>query len=310
MTPPPLAGLLLLGALTVFWGGNWPAMKLALRELDPWTFRTVCLLAGGGGLLALVRAGGLRLSVPREDRASLCLVTLFNITAWHLLSAYGLTLIGAGRAAIIAYTMPLWTVVFGWLLLRERLTAPRLLALALGLAGLAVLLLPEAARLAAAPAGVLFMLGAAAMWAVGTVLIKARRWRMPTAVLTGWQLVLGAVPIVAGAAVLGRAPSPATLAGATLAGVAYATVVGVIFCHWAWFKVVEILPATVATIGTLGVPVVGVLSSALVLGEPVGTGEGIALVLVGAGLAVLVSGGGQPAPPAAESPRRAAPSHR
>ena len=201
MSNRPLGGLLLLGALTFLWGGNWPAMKLALRELDPWTFRTVCLVVGGGGLLALVRASHQSLRVPRGERWPLCLVALFNITGWHLCSAYGLTLVQAGRAVIIAYTMPLWTVAFGRLLVGERITPARLLALGLGIGGMAALLAPEARALSAAPGGVLLMLGAAVSWAIGTVLTKAQRWTISTGALTGWQLVLGAVPIAMGAAV-------------------------------------------------------------------------------------------------------------
>lgn len=291
----PLPGVLLLGALTVLWGSNWPAMKLALREIDPWTFRTVCLVVGGGGLLVLVRAGGHRLAIPRAERWPLLVVAVFNITTWHLLSAYSLTLIQAGRAAIIAYTMPLWTVLFGRLLLGERLTRARVAALGLGLAGLAVLVAPDARALWAAPTGALLMLTAAGLWAVGTVLIKAVPWTMPTAVLTGWQLVLGALPIALGAALrwlggVGTGPHLAGLGAAALLGTAYATLVGVIFCHWAWFRIVATLPATVAAIGTLGIPVVGVFSSAVVAGEPIGAGEIGALGLVVGGLALLVRG--------------------
>ena len=196
----PLGGVLLLAALTVLWGSNWPAIKLAVRELDPWTFRTICLLVGGGGLLALVRAGGHSLAVPRAERGPLALAALFNITAWHLCSAYGLTRIQAGRGAIIAYTMPLWTVIFGRVLLGERIGGARLAALALGLAGMAVLIAPDARALWAAPAGTLLMLAAAVAWAIGTVLTKATRWTMSTAALTGWQVVLGGIPIALGAA--------------------------------------------------------------------------------------------------------------
>jgi drug/metabolite transporter (DMT)-like permease len=292
----PLGGLLLLGALTVLWGGNWPAMKLALREIDPWTFRTTCLLVGGGGLLALVRAGGQSLRVPRAERWPLALVALFNITGWHLCSAYGLTLVPAGRAAIIAYTMPLWTVVFGRLLVGERLTRARLAALGLGLAGMAALVAPEAGALWAAPAGTLLMLGAAVSWAVGTVLTKSRRWAIPTALLTGWQVVLGGVPIALGAALRLAVADDAGVrawvapSAAALVGTAYATLVGVLFCHWAWFRLVAILPAAVAAIGTLGIPIVGLFASAVALREPVGSAELLALVLVVSGLGILVGG--------------------
>ena len=295
MSARPLGGLLLLGVLTLLWGSNWPAMKLALRELDPWTFRTICLLVGGGGLLALVRAGGQSLRVPPAERGPLALVAFLNITAWHLCSAYGLTLVQAGRAAIIAYTMPLWTVIFARLLVGERITRPRLAALALGLGGMAALIAPEASALWRAPAGTLLMLVAAASWAIGTVLTKAQRWTIPTAALTGWQVVLGAAPIALGAAirfVSGAAPRLASLSSAALLGTAYATLVGVIFCHWAWFRLVSILPVAVATIGTLGIPIVGLFTSALVLGEPVGPAEILALVLVVSGLGILIGGMG------------------
>jgi drug/metabolite transporter (DMT)-like permease len=292
-----MGGLLFLAALTVLWGSNWPAIKLAVRELDPWTFRTVCLLVGGGGLLAIVRAGGQSLAIPRGERGPLALAALFNITAWHLCSAYGLTRIQAGRGAIIAYTMPLWTVIFGRLLVGERIGSTRLAALLLGLAGMAVLMAPDARALWAAPAGTLLMLAAAVAWAIGTVLTKASRWTMPTAVLTGWQVVLGGVPIALGAVLRAAGADGTSLlsqlltaSSSAILGTAYATLVGVVFCHWAWFRIVAILPAATAAIGTLGIPIVGVFASALVLGEPVGPAELLALALVVGGLAILILG--------------------
>ena len=310
MSSRPLGGLLLLGALTVLWGGNWPAMKLALRELDPWMFRTICLLVGGGGLLALVRAGGQSLRIPRAERLPLILAAFFNITAWHLCSAYALTLVQAGRAAIVAYTMPLWTVIFGRLLFGERITRARLVALGLGLAGMVALVASEASTLWAAPAGTLLMIAAAMSWAIGTVLTKAHPWTIPTAVLTGWQVVLGAVPIVIGAtlrlAYTGDPGLPARVAppsAAALLGTAYATLVGVIFCHWAWFRLVAILPSAVAAIGTLGIPIVGLFASAVILRETVGSAEILALILVLAGLGILVGGLADRAPESLPGPR-------
>jgi drug/metabolite transporter (DMT)-like permease len=293
----PLGGVLLLAVLTVLWGSTWPALKVALRELDPWTFRTVCLVVGGGGLLMLARAGGQSLRVPRAERWPLAVVALFNITAWHLCSAYGIMLVQAGRAAIIAYTMPLWTVVFSRLMVGERITRSRLAALSLGLAGLTALVLPEAPAIWNAPAGTLFMLGAAVSWAIGTVLTKERRWTMPTTALTGWQLVLGAVPIALGAALrlakegdAGLLSQLTSLSTTALFGTAYSTFIGAIFCHWAWFRLVGILPASVAAMGTLGIPIVGLFTSALVLGEAVGPAELTALVLVVSGLGILIGG--------------------
>jgi len=170
-------------------------------------------------------------------------------------------------------------------------------ALLLGLAGMAVLMAPDARALWAAPAGTVLMLAAAVSWAIGTVLTKASRWTMPTAALTGWQVVLGGVPIALGAVLRAAGPDGvpllsqlASASSATILGTAYATFVGAIFCHWAWFRLVSILPAATAAIGTLGIPIVGVFASALVLGEPVGPAELLALGLVVGGLAILVRG--------------------
>ena len=293
-TGVPLGGLLLLGALTLFWGCNWPAMKLGLRTLPPWTFRTVCLAVGGVGLLGIAKAGGHPLRIPRGERGPICLVAFFNITAWHLLSAYGLMLIQAGRAAILAYTMPLWAVLLGRALLGERLTPARRLGLGLGLLGMAILVGPEARRLLAAPVGALLVVAAAACWALGTVIMKRYRWTLPTVLLTGWQVALGGLPVLAGALLLETPPPLADLDVAGLAGTAYAAVIGVILCHYLWFRIVRMLPSGVAAIATLGVPVVGVFSSALVLGEGVGLAELAALGLVVSALGLVLGGPRRP----------------
>ncbi|MFQ5827797.1 MAG: DMT family transporter [Candidatus Methylomirabilia bacterium] len=291
----PLTGVILLGALTILWGLNWPAMKLGLSEVEPWTFRTLCLLTGGIGLLGIGKTGGHSLKIPRRERWPVCVVALFNTTAWHMFTAYGLTLIGAGRAAIIAYTMPLWAVILGRVVLHERVAPARSLALLLGLAGLAILIGPELSILWAAPVGALFMLGAAVSWATGTVLVKHVQWTMPTVLLTGWQLLLGAVPVMIGQIILEPVPSLADLGVKGVVGTAYAALIGVLFCTYAWFRIVRMLPSGIAAIGTLGVPAVGVFSSGLILGEPVGLREVAALGLVMSAVGLVLLGPSVPA---------------
>jgi drug/metabolite transporter (DMT)-like permease len=135
------------------------------------------------------------------------------------------------------------------------------------------------------------MLSAAIGWAAGTVAVKAMRFEMSAVALTAWQLAVGGVPVLAGMLVFegGGAgfanglPSPPSLAG-----LVYAATVPMIFCHWAWYRVLEILPASLASIGTLAVPVVGVLSSALLLGEAFGWTEIAAMACVVAALALAL----------------------
>ncbi|WP_029007836.1 DMT family transporter [Azospirillum halopraeferens] len=286
--PRPLEGPLLLASLALFWGTNWPAMKLALTGMDPWTFRALCLAAGGGGLLLAVRMTGRSLRIPEGDRWPLLVVSLFNVTGWQICSAVGLTFMEAGRASIIAFTMPVWASLLGVLLLKERLTAARLAGLGLGLAALALLVAPALDKLGAAPWGVVFMLGAAVSWAAGTVGLKLHRWSLDTVQLSGWQLTLGGLPVVAGMLAFGE---PARLADApwdSLAAALYAMLIPMIYCHWAWFRVVALFPANVAALGTLAIPVVGVFSSGLLLGERLGIAELAALGLVVAALGLVL----------------------
>jgi drug/metabolite transporter (DMT)-like permease len=102
----PAHSLPLLAGLSLFWGVNWRIMKIVLAEIPVWTFRTLCLVGGGLGLLGLVRANGIFLTIPKKELGALLMVSGMNVTGWHLFSAYGVCYMQAGRASIIAYTMP------------------------------------------------------------------------------------------------------------------------------------------------------------------------------------------------------------
>jgi drug/metabolite transporter (DMT)-like permease len=288
------AGIVLLVALTITWGLNWPMMKLALADVPPSTFRSLCLMVGGGALLALARAAGTSTSVPRRLLPALALVSLFNITGWHLFSAYALLHTGSGRAAIIGYTMPLWASLLSVWVLDLRPTARQITALLLGMAALALLMVKDFGVLGAAPTGALLMLGASLCWAIGTVLVKRFAWDgLAITTLTGWQQLIGGVPIVIGWWLLEPVPDLSALSLPAALGLAYAVFVAMIFCQTAFFKLLSLLPAHVASISVLPVPVVGVISSAMILAEPVGPAEIAALALVVGGLFLLVRPGGR-----------------
>jgi len=284
----PKVGLVLLMFLSLFWGFSWPMMKIGLREIPVWTFRTLCLFLAGGGILCIAKASGVKLAIPRSEFRPLLLVSLLHITGWQLCSAYGLIYMGAGRAAIIAYTMPVWASILGAVLLGERLTLARVIGLLLGLAGLSILVSPDIKAVGSAPLGAIFMLGAAVTWAGGTVLLKYFRWTIPITVLTGWQLIFGGIPVIIGAFILEPMTVVLHVSWQAALATGYAILIGNIFCYWAWIKVLSLFPASVASIGTLAIPVIGVLSSALVLGEPVGFREIASLILVVMALFVVM----------------------
>ncbi len=285
----PKAGFFLLGALSLFWGINWPGMKIVLMELPVWWFRSMSVSAGAFGLLMIAWATSGTVRVARAEIRPLLLCALFNIVGWHLFTGYGVSLMPAGRASIIAFTMPVWAALLGNMVLGEPMTRYKIAGLVLGVTGLAVLIGPDLVVLREAPFGALFMLGAAVSWAIGTVLFKRFDWTSPVGVIVGWQLLVGAVVITPGALMLEPVPDLTGLSDRAIVALIYLFAVPMVFCQWAYFKVVRLFPAAIAAIGTLAVPVLGVLSSAVMLGEPVGLSELFALILIcGALTAVLV----------------------
>ena len=275
-------GALLMISLSVLWGANWPAMKAAVAEIPILTFRVICLYGGGLGMYLLARLGGLSFRIPRNELLPLLVVTFFNITVWHVCSAAGLKYIEAGRAAIIAYTMPLWATLLSVYLLNERLRWSTIVGLAVGMLGLAALLVPEWDSLVADPRGPLFMLIAAMAWAAGTVGLKYCRFSMPVVSLVGWQLLLGGIPVLIAAPFFDRGVDPTSWSLHAWFGTIYAVLVAMIYCHWAWFKLVRSFSAVTVSINSLAIPVVGVVSSTLLLGEGIGLD-----VIAGLGLVIL-----------------------
>ena len=277
-----------LAGLTLVWGFNWTALKVALSEVAPFTFRTLCLAAGSGLLFAFLRASGQPLAVPRSEWRRLALIAFFTITCWNLLVAFGVRLIPSGRAAILAYTMPAWAIPLSVWFLNERMTGRKLLGLALGMAGMALLLWDEIARLRGAPLGSLLVLGASVTWAIGTVLQKKYPVRAPVAAYTAWIMLIGGIPIYAGALLVDDLNALASVELLPGLAVAYNVVFAFAWAHWAWIKLATTVSVTTFSLSMLMIPVVGVFSGILFLGERPGAAEFGALALVLGSLATVV----------------------
>ncbi len=277
----------LLVLLTLGWGLNWPMMKMTLAEMPVWTFRGLCVASGATGLFMLARLGGQTIRVPAGQWGRLIVIALCNVTLWNVLIGYGLQMLPAGRSAILAYSMPLWAVVLSALILHERLTPRRLLGLALGMAGMAVLLGGELSIMQVAPLGAVLVLGGAIAWALGTVLMRRFPVMLGTTALTAWQLLVGGLPLMLGAPIIDWGHWHPISARATV-GLVYNMTFVFIFCYWAWFKIATAAPAGVSSLSTLMIPVVGVFSGIWLLGESPRWQEYVALVLVIASLATVL----------------------
>ena len=285
----PLFGLVLVGVLVLLWGSNFPAMKLGLSEIAPFTFRTVSNAIAAVGLLSI---GTLflkqRLTIPRADFWPVIAAGMLNIAGWQFFLTFGLLEIDAAKAIIIAYTMPLWAAFLARFLLRERLSLLRFFGIALGIGGVLVLNLGKFGGPSISPSGVALVLAAALCWAGGTVAIKMHRWQLSTIMLTGWQVAFGTVPMIVGMLILEDPTDILSASPKALGGMLYTAVVAMVICHWTWYSLLRMVPAAVAATSTLAIPISGVYVSALILGEHVGWQEVGALSLVVAGLFLVL----------------------
>lgn len=277
--PPRLIGLLV--ALTLGWGFNWPMMKIALSEMAPMHFRTWCLATGAIGLFAIARANGFTMRIPEGQFRRLLAIALVNMTCWNIFAIYGLPLLPSGRAAILGYTMPVWSVPLSVWLLREPVSGRRVLGMVLGVAGMLALLGSELQAVERSPLGVALLMGAAFSWALGTVMIKRWPVALPATSFTAWQMVLGGVPIFAVALFIEPGSFDLLeLSIGPLLATLYNMVVAFIICFWAWMTIARNASVGAASIAVLMTPVVGVFSGMLVLGEQPHWLDYLALILV------------------------------
>jgi drug/metabolite transporter (DMT)-like permease len=303
---PPISALALIAMVVFFWGINFPAIKVTVAEVPVLTFRAACLFLGGATLLAIGRAGGAKLGFPTALLPRLLVVSALNVAGWHIFVAWGLSLVEAGRAVIVGYTMPIWAALASAWLLGTRLTHRFLAALALGVAALALLIAPGVVRLGETPVGALLVLVGAISWGVGTTVAKRWSWPMPTTIFVGWQLILAFVPIAIGALLFDPSVAWGTVSTTGWIGLIYALSIPMVFCHWAYFHLLTLLPAHVTALSVIATPVVGVGGAALLLGEPFGWVEAGALALVLASM-ILTHGGRHRTSPPADEPERAKP---
>jgi drug/metabolite transporter (DMT)-like permease len=283
----PRSMWVLLALLTLGWGFNWPMMKMTLAEMPVWTFRGLCVAAGAIGLFVLARIGGQSIRVAPGQWGRLIVISMCNVTLWNVLIGYGLQMLPAGRSAILAYSMPVWAVLLSVFILHEKLTRRRILGLALGMAGMAVLLGGDMSIMRVSPLGALFVLGGAISWALGTVLMRRYPMNLGTTALTAWQLLVGGLPMMIGALIIDWGHWHPIGAGATI-GLIYNMTFVFIFCYWTWFKIATTAPPGVASLSTLMIPIVGVFSGIWLLGESPQWQEYVALALVIAALATVL----------------------
>ncbi|WP_114239510.1 DMT family transporter [Dyella sp. C9] len=277
--------VLALLATILIWAYSWVVMKQVLNHAGPFDFSALRYSLG-----ALVLFGALRvLRQPLKPPPLLptAMIGLCQTTAFQGLGQWALVNGGAGRIALLAYTMPFWAVLLAWIILDERLTPRRWLGLGLAAIGLVCIIEPWHGLGNAR--STFLAIGAGLAWAMGTVLSKRVFIRhAPTPLnLTAWQMLFGALALVVVALCVPQRSMDWNWS--LVAGLAYSVLIASSLAWGLWLLVLHRLPTAVASVASLGVPIVSVLLAWAILHERPSAMEGVGIVFILLGL-LAVSG--------------------
>ena len=281
---------LMLVALSFAWGLTWPAMRIALDAIPPFGMRVVTLGLGAGVLFLVGWMQGRSFAVQGlKHVAHLTVAGILNVLSFSLGSVIAMMFAGTGRVAMLAYTMPIWAALFAWLVLGDRLTRASVAALVLCIAGMGILIWPLAQQ--STLTGLLIAISIAVSWAAGTVYVKWARLTGDPVVNAAWQvfvafaIVSALLPIAEGSLHLTQAH------GLAIFGLIWSGLIGSGLAYFLWFGIVRRVPAMTASLGVLSAPVIGVVSTAMLLGEVPTAADIVGYVLIfAASVCVLLPG--------------------
>jgi drug/metabolite transporter (DMT)-like permease len=263
LTPQQLTTLVLL---TLVWGLNWPVMKLGVSDFPPLSFRALSIVLGipvlGLALLLLK----VPFQVPRRYWPELALLTVTNMVIWHICIIFAVKNLSSGRAAILGYTMPIFSALIGAMVFSAVMSKRGWLGVGAAALGVALLLWHEFTGLAGRPASVALALFAAATWALGTQLLRRSKIELPTLTLSFWMTVAAGLVLSVLAALFERTQWQVPSAPVAWA-IGYNAVLIFGYAHAAWFYLARGLPPVASTLSVMFIPVLGVFSGALWLGE-------------------------------------------
>jgi drug/metabolite transporter (DMT)-like permease len=258
--------LWLLIILTVVWGLNWPVMKLGVTGMPPLLFRTLSMWLGLPVLaLALVWLK-VPFAMPRKHWPELLLLAATNMFIWHVCIILAIQSLSSGRAAILGYTMPIFSAILGAIFFASVMTKRNWLGVAAAALGVALLLWHEMMGLSGKPLGVALALTAAATWALGTQLLRRTKIDTPTLTISFWMTVLACV-VMSALTVTFEREAWVMPSQSSWFAIVYNAVLVFGFAHAAWFYLARTLPPVASTLSVMFIPILGVFVGAYWLGE-------------------------------------------
>lgn len=284
------AAILLLVVLTLIWGVHWAVVKVGVTYLPPLGYATLRLATGLATVVVILGLQGRLRPPPREDLPIVISVGLGQIAAGILIINVVILVVGAGRSSVLQFTMPLWVAILGAVVFRIRPKRHEAIGLALGIVGLTVLFNPVSVDWSrpGEAVGMVALLANAALWGAVTIHIRRHTWHSTPGLLQPWQLLAALVP-VAVATFLVEGFAGITWSVEVVLVLLYSGPLATAFGFWASQAVTRALGSQASATGFLAIPVVGLISGAVFLGEALGPLDlvGFTLVLGGVGLASL-----------------------
>ena len=285
--------LILIVLVTLTWGLNWPVMKMGVTGFPPLTFRAICLWIGVpvlGWALVLMKVP---FQLARKDYIELFWLAVLNMFVWHVLIILAISVLSSGRAAILGYTMPVFSALLGVAFFGAQMRPVQWLGVGAAATGVSLLLFNELTHFAGQPLGVLMALAAAAVWALGTQKLRHTRIAASTLTLSFWMTLMTAVVLTLMSILFERhlwAMPPVK----TWAAIIYNGVLIFGFTHAAWFTLARSLPPVASTLSTMMIPILGVFAGALWLGEVLHWQDWAAVALMAMAICTVVIPGATP----------------
>jgi len=278
-----------LAIIVLSWASNWPLMKLALGQAPPLMFVLLRLVGSLVLIAPALMLSGQRLLPEPGERVMLFWVGQLQVSGFLICSIIGLSILPAGRAIVLGYTMPLWAIPIGLFLWPEPISRGQLVGAAIGFAGLVLFMNPGLVdwgnpRILGGNA---MLLLAAILWALGSCLYRRRAWRTPFWIQTFWQLAVSVLPV--GALVsAGWESGPVMWSPWFLAIVVYNCVVTTALGYFLWAKVLSLMPAATAGQVLTVTPVGGFMLSLAIFGGTITPDVIASIGLIVAGIFVTL----------------------
>ncbi|MBN9411819.1 MAG: DMT family transporter [Burkholderiales bacterium] len=271
--------LALLVLVTLIWGVNWPIMKAGVTGLPPLMFRTLSMWIGLPVLALAMLATRTSFTVPRGRRGEVLRLAVTNMVVWHVLIIMAIPMLSSGRAAILGYTMPIFAALFGALWFGQKLLPRGWLGIGAAGLGVGLLLWHEVTHFSGRPTGVFMMVTAAAFWALGTHQLRRTTLPVSTLTITFWMTAVTTLSMSVLSVVFEHDQwrMPGTIAWASIA---YNGVMIFGLAQPAWFFLARGLPPLASSLSVMFIPVLGVFTGALMLGEVLHWQDWAAVVLI------------------------------